>query len=183
MKNLIQATLLSFLIMVASFAYGAVPKINILVSDSAGKASYKGSTDAHGAFATGTLTPGNYIVQFNSSTVPKGSRYALVISAGKKKVTANAIGAEKLAAGGVAMKIDVGAGLNISGQVADDKESAPLGHNGKPMVWVPKRLGSSIGAHWAESDSAEAKEVMTSTSMSRQDLQNRQNQGIAPVSR
>jgi hypothetical protein len=79
------------------------------------------------------------------------------------------------------MKIDVGSGLNISGQVvAQDKNSAPLGHNGKPMVWIPKKVGSNIAAHWAESDSAEAKETETSSSYSTKDIQNKQNQGISP---
>jgi hypothetical protein len=165
----------------ASVAEGAVPPITVMVSDASGKAAYKGSTDAKGAFGTPKLQTGNYTVQFNSKSAPKGGKYAFVISAGTKKVSANAIDAEKLAAGGVAMKIEVGAGLNISGQVvAEDKSSAPMGHNGKPMVWIPKKLGSNIAAHWAESDSAEAKEVLSSSSMSRQDLQNRQSQGIAP---
>ena len=168
---------------IASVAFGAVPSMNVTVSDSSGKAAYKGATDTKGSFATGTLKPGGYVVQLTSKNAPKGTKYAVVVSAGKKKVTANAVEAEKLAAGGVAMKIDVGAGLNITGQVADDKSSAPMGHNGKPMVWIGKKTGSNIAAHWAESDSAEAKEAMTSGSMSRQDLQNRQSQGIAPVAR
>ena len=181
MKKIVQATLVFLFIIIVSMSYGAVPSINVLVADSSGKAAYKGATDAKGAFATGTLKPGNYVVQFNSKSAPKGAKFAFVISAGKKKVSANAIAAEKLAAGGVAMKIDVGSGLNISGQVAaEDKNSAPMGHNGKPMVWIPKKLGSNLAPHWAESDSAEAKEAMTSTSMSRQDLQNRQSQGISP---
>lgn len=168
----------------ASFAYGSVPAIKIAVSDSSGKSAYKGTTSASGAFATGTLKPGNYVVQFSSTSAPKGAHYALVVSAGKKKVAANSIAAEKLAAGGVAMKIDVGAGLNITGQVAaEDKNSAPLGHNGKPMVWIPKKLGSNLAAHWAESDSAEAKEVLTSDSYSTKSIQDKQNQGIAPAGR
>jgi hypothetical protein len=181
MKNTIRNLFIGLLIAGTSVAYGAVPAINVLVADSSGKAAYKGTTDTKGTFATGKLQPGGYVVQFSSKSAPKGTTYAVVVSAGKKKVTASAVHAEKLAAGGVAMKIDVGAGLNITGQVAaDDKNSAPMGHNGKPMVWIPKKLGSNIAAHWAESDSAEAKEVMTSSSMSRQDLQNRQNQSISP---
>lgn len=164
----------------ATIAFGAVPAMNVTVSDSSGKAAFKGATDTKGTFATGTLKPGGYVVQLTSKSAPKGAKYAVVVSAGKKKVTASAVQAEKLAAGGVAMKIDVGAGLNITGQVADDKSNAPIGHNGKPMVWIPKKTGSNIAAHWAESDSGEAKEAMTSTSMSRQDLQNRQNQSISP---
>jgi len=183
MKNLIQNSFVVLMLGIASVAFGAVPSMNVTVSDSSGKAAYKGATDTKGSFATGTLKPGGYVVQLTSKNAPKGTKYAVVVSAGKKKVTANAVEAEKLAAGGVAMKIDVGAGLNITGQVADDKSSAPMGHNGKPMVWIGKKTGSNIAAHWAESDSAEAKEAMTSGSMSRQDLQNRQSQGIAPVAR
>jgi hypothetical protein len=181
MNKIIQATLVSLFVIIVSMSYGAVPSMNVTVSDSSGKAAYKGATDAKGTFATGKLQPGGYVVQFHSKSAPKGATYAMVVSAGKKKVTASAVHAEKLAAGGVAMKIDVGAGLNITGQVAaDDKNSAPMGPNGKPMVWIPKKLGSNIAAHWAESDSAEAKEALTSSSMSRQDLQNRQNQSISP---
>jgi hypothetical protein len=181
MKNLIQNSFIVLILGIASLAYGAVPSINITVSGAGGKAAYKGATDAKGAFATPKLPAGNYVVQFNSKSAPKGATYAMVVSAGKKKVTASAVQAEKLAAGGVAMKIDVAAGLNITGQVAaDDKNSAPMGHNGKPMVWIPKKVGTNIAAHWAESDSGEAKEAMTSTSMSRQDLQNRQSQSISP---
>jgi hypothetical protein len=181
MKNLIQSSFVLLMLGIASVAFGAVPSMNVTVADSSGKTAFKGATDAKGTFATGKLQPGGYVVQFNSKSAPKGSKYAVVVSAGKKKVSANAVEAEKLAAGGVAMKIDVGAGLNITGVVAaEDKSSAPMGHNGKPMVWISKKTGSNIAAHWAESDSAEAKEAMTSSSMSRQDIQNRQSQGIAP---
>jgi hypothetical protein len=152
------------------------------VADSAGKIAYRGASDGSGLFATPKLQPGNYAVQFTSNNAPKGSRYTLVVAAGKKKVAANAVAAEKLAGGGVAMKIDVGAGLNITGQVAaEDKNSAPLGRNGKPMVWIPKRTGSNFAPHWADSDSAEAKEVMSSGNLSTKNLQDRQSQGIAPV--
>ena len=181
MKNIIRSAFVGLAFAGISVAYGAVPPINVTVSDSTGKAAYKGATDAKGTFATGKLQPGGYVVQFNSKSAPKGSKYAMVVSAGKKKVSASAVLAEKLAAGGVAMKIDVGAGLNITGQVAaEDKSSAPMGRNGKPMVWIPKRLGSNIAAHWAESDSAEAKDAMTAGSYSTKNLQDRQNQGISP---
>jgi hypothetical protein len=165
----------------ACAAYGALPAINVSVSDASGKTAYKGATDSKGTFATPKLQAGNYVVQIRSNSAPKGSHYAMVVSAGKKKVAASSIGAEKLAGGGVAMKIDVGAGLNITGQVAaEDKNSAPLGKNGKPMVWIAKKVGSNISAHWAESDSAEAKEAMTSGTYSTKNLQDKQNQGITP---
>jgi len=161
--------------------FGAVPSLEVLVADSSGKMAYKGATDGTGRFATPQLEPGNYAVQFTSNKAPKGSHYTLVVAAGKKKVAANAVGAEKLAGGGVAVKIDVGAGLNITGQIAaEDKNSAPIGRNGKPMVWIAKRTGSNLAPHWAESDSAEAKEAMTSVSLSTKNLQDRQNKGIQP---
>src|SRR3954447_15329123 len=90
----------------ASVAYGSLPQVKVTVADSSGKTAYKGATNASGTFATGTLQPGSYAVTFTSNNVPKGAQYALVISAGKKKVSASAIGAERLAGGGVAMKID-----------------------------------------------------------------------------
>lgn len=163
-------------------AFGAVPSLRILVADSTGKVAYRGATDGSGVFATPKLQPGNYAVQFTSTTAAKGAHYTLVVAAGNKKVAANAVAAEKLAGGGVAMKIDVGAGLNITGQVAaEDKNSAPMGRNGKPMVWIANRTGSNLPPHWAESDSAEAKEAMTAGSLSTKNLQDRENQGIMPV--
>jgi len=89
--------------------------------------------------------------------------------------------AEKLTGAGVAMKIDVGSGGTIQGQVAAESAQMRMGKNGQPMVWIPRRVGSNMPAHWAESDSAEAKEVMTSTSYSRKNLQNMANQGSSPL--
>jgi len=165
---------------VAGMAQGSVPSMNVTVTDASGKAAYKGATDGKGTFATGALKPGGYTVQFSSSKAPTGT-YALVVSAGSKKVTAAAIAGNRFTKGGVAMKIDVASGLNITGQVAAETAgSAPMGHNGKQMVWIPKKLGSNIAAHWAESDSAEAKEAMTSGSYSTKNIQDKQAQGISP---
>ena len=163
-------------------ASGAVPSLKVVVADSTGKLAYTGATNGSGLFATPKLPPGSYAVQFTSNNAPKGARYTLVVAAGSKKVAASAIAGERLAGGGVAMKIDVAAGLNITGQVAaEDKNSAPLGRNGKPMVWIVKHTGSNLAGHWAESDSAEAKEALASGSFSRKNLQDRANQGIQPV--
>jgi hypothetical protein len=165
----------------ACVAYAALPQMNVSVSDSSGKTAYKGATDSKGVFASPKLPAGSYAVQFTSKNATKGTHYTMVVSAGKKKVVASAIAAERLTAGGVAMKIDVAAGLNITGQVAtEDKSTAAMGRNGKPMVWIAKKVGSNIAGHWAESDSAEAKEAMTSGSYSTKNLQDKQNQGITP---
>ncbi|MEY2508515.1 MAG: hypothetical protein QOH01_2844 [Verrucomicrobiota bacterium] len=173
--------IVSCLSLVGSLAYGAIPSVNVTVADSSGKTTSKGVTNAKGTFATGALKPGAYVVQFNSATASSSGRYAFIVSAGKKSMTANGIPAEKLAKGGVAMKIDVGAGLNITAQVtAEDKNSAPMGTNGKLMVWIPKQIGSNIAAHWAESDSAEAKQAQTSGSYSAKNIQDKQSAGKSP---
>jgi hypothetical protein len=103
MKHVILSISLGVSLAFACAAFAAVPTLNVTVADSSGKAAYKGATNAKGTFATGTLKPGGYTVQFNSSSAPSG-KFAVVISAGSKKVTANAIGGEKFAIGGVAMK-------------------------------------------------------------------------------
>ena len=135
-------------------AYGAVPAMNVTVSDASGKAAFKGATDAKGAFATANLKPGNYVVQFNAtSAAVKGNHYAIAVSAGKKKVSAKGIPGEKLTAGGVAVKVEVGAGLNITGQIEPDART--VNKDGKKMVWIPPMTGSHMPGHWVEQGSAE----------------------------
>ena len=178
MKTVIRTLVLGLVCVVAALAYGKVPAINVIVSDSGGKAAFKGKTDAKGTFATSKLQPGQYVVQFNTSGAPKGSHYTIVVSAGKKKVSANSVAGEKLSGGGVAMKVDVGAGINITGQVAE--ETGPMSKGGKKMVWIPPQLGSNKPGHWAEEGSAEAVEAKASGNLSTQDVQNLQSHGAAP---
>src|ERR1700682_977248 len=94
MKTMTRSALFLIVFLAAGLAYAALPKVNVTVADSSGKAAYRGATDVKGSFATGALKPGNYVVQFNSSSAPKGSHYSVVISAGKKKVAANGVAAE-----------------------------------------------------------------------------------------
>jgi hypothetical protein len=168
MKTFIRSTVLSLCLALACLAYGAIPSLNVTVSDASGKAAFKGATNAKGTFATAKLKPGNYTVQFNSSSGAIKGNYAIVVSAGKKKVSAAGVAGEKFARGGVAMKVDVGTDLNIAGQVAE--EAAGASKNGKKMVWIPQRIGSNMPGHWAEEDSAEAKEAKAAGSMSTQDV-------------
>jgi hypothetical protein len=119
MKNLFPKFGLCLFLIAASVANAGVPSMNVTVSDPTGKAAFKGATKDDGDFATAKLQPGNYVVQFtakNSSV--KGGQYSIVVSTGKKKVVANAVAGEKFLGGGVAMKVEVGAGLNITGQVS-----------------------------------------------------------------
>jgi hypothetical protein len=180
MKHAIVSIVLSVSLAVASLASAAVPTLSVTVADSSGKTAYKGATDSRGIFTSPKLTPGNYAVQFTSNNAPKGSHYTLVVVAGTKKTSASSITAEKLAGGGVAMKIDVGPDRFIQGQVSAEDKATRIGKNGKLMVWIPKKVGSNIAAHWAESDSAEAKEAMTAGSYSTKNLQDKQAQGSSP---
>lgn len=116
MKNLLPKFCL-FLI-TASVANAGVPPLNVTVSDSTGKAAFKGATKSDGEFATAKLPPGSYVVQFSTqNSSVKNGQYSIVVGAGKKKVVANAVAGEKFLGGGVAMKVEVGAGFNVAGQV------------------------------------------------------------------
>jgi hypothetical protein len=184
MKTLARKILFVLLCGSASFAFAATPAIDVTVADPSGKVAFKGKTKADGTFSTGKLQPGNYIVQFNSDNV-KGD-YAIVVSAGKKKVTADAVTGSKFAKGGVAMKVDVAAGMNISGQVAAAGAAmASSGNsnvkvmNGKRYVWVKAETGSNLGGRWVEEGSPEARNV---TRMSAEGVRNMQERGNMPIS-
>lgn len=164
---MIRSTVASLVFAAACISYGAVPSLNVTVSDASGKAAFKGTTNAKGTFATAKLKPGNYTVQFNSPGGIKGN-YTIVVSAGTKKVSAAGVVGEKFAKGGVALKVDVGNGLNIAGQVA--AEVAGASKNGKKMVWLPPLAGSHMPGHWVESDSAEAKAARAAGTMSAEDV-------------
>jgi hypothetical protein len=174
MKNMIRSSALS-LFFAAGMAYGAIPALNVTVSDASGKAAFKGTTNAKGTFATAKLQPGNYAVQFNSPNGAIQGNYTIVVSAGTKKVSAAGIAGEKFAKGGVALKVDVGANLNIAGQVAAEANGASK--NGKKMVWIPPQLGSNMPGHWAEEGSAEAIAARTAGNLSTQGVHDMQERG------
>jgi hypothetical protein len=178
MKNSIRNSVLSLFLIGGSMAWAGIPAVNVTVSDSGGKAAFKGATNSTGGFATANLKPGNYVVQFNSSNAAlKGKHYALVVSAGKKKVSASAVPGEKFANGGVAMKVDVTAGLNITGQVAAESDGT-VNKDGKKMVWIPPMLGSNLPGHWAEEGSAEEIASRTRGNVRKDRVNEMQNKGI-----
>ena len=181
MKNTLLSMFVSLAFMPAITSLAAVPTLNVAVVDGSGKTTYKGATDPRGLFASPKMQPGSYAVQFSSSSAPKGSHYTLVVVSGRKKTSASAITAETLAAGGVAMKIEVKANASIQAQVSPDLAQTRIGKNGKLMVWIPKKIGSNLPAHWAESDSAEAKEAEASYSYSIKNMQNKVNHGVSPL--
>jgi hypothetical protein len=141
----------------ASTAYGRIPSMDVTVFDAIGKVAFKGPMSANATFATRNLPAGNYVVQFNTkSAAAKENLYLLVISAGKKKVIAAAVPEAKFTAGGVAMKIDVGPGTKITGQVANEQAAARGDGStyrvidGKRYLWVSSELGSNLGGRWVE---------------------------------
>ena len=64
--------------------------------------------------------------------------------------------------GGVAMKVNLERGAKISGQLADEQQSAgPNSSNhrvigGQRFVWVKEELGTNIKGRWVEEGSASA---------------------------
>jgi hypothetical protein len=180
MKKMISSVALSLFCLAVTTAYGGVPPMNVSVSDESGKAAYSGATNASGTFATAKLKPGKYVVQLNSkSSAVKGHNYAVVVSAGSKKVAANSVPGEKFTGGGVALKVDVGNGLNITGQVAE--ESKTVMKDGKKMVYIPPALGSNMPGRWVPEDSAEAKASKSRTHLSNKEVQRMQESGSAPA--
>lgn len=179
MKNMIRTAALFLFCIAVSLAYGGIPAMNVSVSDESGNAAYKGATNSNGTFATAKLKPGKYVVQLNSkSPAVKGNNYAVVVSAGTKKVAANAVPGEKFNGGGVALKVDVGNGLNITGQVAEESKSAMK--DGKKMVWIPPAMGSNLPGKWVPEDSAEAKLSKSRSTMSRDRVQQSQERSYNP---
>src|SRR2546421_6212043 len=117
MKHLIRTSLLTIIFFTVAGAFGSVPALKVTISDSAGKVAFQGMTNSSGAFATKSLPAGNYVVQFNASESSlKSPALNFIVSAGKKKITAEAIAGEKLLRGGVAMEVEGGANMNINGQ-------------------------------------------------------------------
>ena len=136
--------------------------MQVTVSDSAGGLTYRGRTDASGAFATGRVPPGDYVVQFNSTEVSAQRKdYAIFAAAGKHRVVADAIEGAKFRAGGVAMRLNVVRPTPIIGQIALGGVNA-LGTkivNGKRYILVPSETGSALGPRWVEEGSASVHNV------------------------
>lgn len=165
----------------AATAYGGVPPMDVTVFSPDGKVAYKGPIGSNATFATSTLHPGKYVVQFNArSAAVKGNQYLLVVSAGKKKVIADSVAGETLTRGGAAMKIQVGPGYQITGQVLPDVAVAKVDGakyrviDGKRYVWVSAGLGSNLPAHWEEVSTAPTRNIVV---WNKDELQKRMDRG------
>jgi hypothetical protein len=178
MQHIIRNILSSAILFAASAAF-AVPSMKVTVFTAGGKVAYQGATDTNGTFATGALQPGRYIVQFNSknATTVNGNQYALFISAGNKKVVAETVAGEKFFGGGVAMRIEVGSGLKITGQVTTGLTVRIDPKTGQKLVWLRPRTGSNMPAHWVPADSAELISSFNSGEIRREDVVKWQDHG------
>jgi hypothetical protein len=169
---------------IASTASAGIPSMEVTVFDASGKVEFRGATDANGTFATAHLPPGRYVVQFNTkSATAKGNQYLLVVSAGRKKVIATGVSGQTFIGGGAAMRVDVGPGLRITGQVANEQSVAGGGAlnyrviGGQRFVWVPDGLGSNINGRWVEESLAPARNVITLSKDSFARFQDRSGEG------
>lgn len=161
----------------ASAALAATPPIDVTVSDAAGKLAFRGKTSTNGTFSTPRLEPGNYVVQFNSAKLQ--GDYAMIVSAGKKKVTADSVAGSQFGGGGVAMRLEVGRGLNISGQVAPVGTVMVSGNrkvkivNGRRYIWVEGETGTNLRG-WVEEGVAKGRNIQR---MSRDTIRQIQDKG------
>jgi hypothetical protein len=152
----ITSLFLGLLVIGATAAYGG-PSVKVTVSDASGKTVYESSTNASGVFRTPHLPPGNYVVQFRSDNAAlRRNQYLIVVGAGVKKVVADAVEGERFAGGGVAMRLKVGYGANIEGQMANENAVSVFGDphvkvlNGHRYVFVASMTGSTLGPHWVD---------------------------------
>lgn len=158
-----------------SNAHGAaIPAMDVTVTSGGGKVVYKGTTNASGAFATGKLEPGTYVVQFVSrKSAAKNTKLSVTLTDGKNNVSADSVTGDRFADPGVVMKLSLETKVTVSGQIApagshpaqtqsaasantkakvDDRPVKII--NGKRYVWVVPNTGSVAGGHWVEESQA-----------------------------
>jgi len=177
MKNMVRYSLVLLVFFVASAALAGVPTMSVIVSSADGKGAFRGTTNADGVFKTDKLAPGNYVVQIKSSDIAD-KQYLVVVSAGRKKVTADSVAGAKFAGGGVALRVPVGSSNSIIGQVVTEEA---LSSNvrfilGRRYFWLPGHTGTNLG-RWVEEGTVEAKNLYVIDLASVQRFQDRAGEG------
>jgi len=154
-----------------STARGGIPSMDVTVFDAKEKVVFKQAINSDASFATGNLRPGNYVVQFNTnSRAVKNNHYLAVVSSGRKKVIAASVPGESFMARGAAVRIDVGPGMKITGQVAKEEAMSQLDGpmfrvvDGKRYLWVGPQTGTNIAGQWVEQTLAPARNTIVWTS-------------------
>lgn len=153
MKNMTRGILLLSLAFAVPALYGGEPAgvagVEVVVKQSPGK---RAVTDARGNFVLGALPPGSHTLAFRAqkasdtrntpaNKVAVASSYSIKIDGTKRPVNQSGVTSNNLL-GGVDIRVDVGSGATVRGQV--------LAGATKKMVWVPREPGSHIPGHWAE---------------------------------
>ena len=154
MKNMTRGILFLLVACATSVSYGGqaprgVAGVDVVLKQNPSK---RAVTDARGNFAFAGLAPGSYTLSFRApktasaknvttDKVLVGTSYSIKIDGAKRPVIQSGLTSDKLIAG-VDLRIDVGSGAKVRGQVA----AGAL----KKMVWVPREPGSNIPGYWAE---------------------------------
>jgi len=155
--------------------------MTVIVSDTNGRAAFRGVTNADGVFRTNELAPGNYVVQLKSSGMSE-AQYLLVVAAGRTKVTADSVPGKKFNGGGIALRVPVHSHSSIAGQVVAE---APIAQSeggnvrtilGVRYYWVANSLGSNLG-RWVEESLARDGKMYTWDLASIQRFQDRAGEG------
>ena len=159
MKNMTRGIVFLLVALATPVIYGGEPArgvagVDVIVKQ---RPSDHAVTDARGNFAIEALAAGSYTVtvrarkaedlhQSTSDKVIVAELYSIKIEGTKRPVNKNRLTSDNLLAG-VEVKVDLGPGARIHGQVA----ASAL----KNMVWIPKETGSNVPGRWVEEGSAE----------------------------
>jgi hypothetical protein len=145
------------LLCIAAPANGGAPPVRVTVFDANETVVFKGTLGADATFATQNLPPGKYVVHFTSKSASlKGNQYFLAISAGRKKVLADAVAGELLIDKGAAMRVEVVRELRITGQVVREDTRIVSGVSkyrvidGRPYIWVANEVGTHVQGRWVD---------------------------------
>lgn len=176
MKNTIRRTL-PLLLALASSA-SAIPPLDVTVSDATTGRTHQMLTKPDGTFATGALPSGSYVIKFRSHDAALANdQFLLVLRAGKKTMVSNAIPGKQFAAGGAAVRMQLGNEKQITGQVASERELRKAKVrmvNGKRFIWREGGTGDNFGARWVEENSLRG---ATLTGLSEEAFRNMQERG------
>ncbi len=136
-------------------ARAELSSFDVLISNAAGRAAFKGATNSAGVFATPKLAPGHYVVELKARELDAAD-YAIVVGAGRRKVVAIGVPRGKFSGGGVALKLDVDGSSKVMGQVVDGRNVGSTSDpnvkviNGNVFRWVNHEIGSNLGGHWVD---------------------------------
>ena len=156
MKKAIRNLLFLSAIFTAAAASGAgLAGVDVVAKQKAGgKVVYQGKTNAAGKFATSTLPPGSYVVEFRSQ---ESAAFQVAMGGAKSAKQAKA-------KAGLAYDVEIAPAAKLSGEVtAIATKAAAVSNaassnvkiiNGKRYVYVRGEIGSQMGGKWIPEEEA-----------------------------